>query len=167
VPTSTGFWSTWESNPKHRASPRHAGHRCGKVKVRRRRGRVRRLSQTGSGQPITAGLPRRSAHCLVNLQQWVMGRDDCTGVGLCPSAARCVVCDYGAQILGDSDCHLRENPFYQDGLGCDTWPRAVGSPIRLAGLKFSVLNGQMRRFNPPFWALGPREPTARRHHVRL
>ena len=44
----------------------------------------------------------------MNLQQWAMGRDDCAGVGLCPSAARHVVCDDGAQILGGSDCHLRE-----------------------------------------------------------
>ena len=50
---------------------------------------------------------RRSAHYLVSLQQWAMGRDDCAGVGLCPSAAWRVVCNDGAQVLGDSDGHLR------------------------------------------------------------
>ena len=47
---------------KHRASPPHAGRRCRKVKVRRNRGRVRRLSRTGSchqgdkaGQPGVEG----------------------------------------------------------------------------------------------------------------
>jgi hypothetical protein len=39
-----------------------------------------------------------------------MGRDDCAGVGLYSSAARHMVCDDGAQILGDSDCYFRENP---------------------------------------------------------
>jgi len=51
VPTFTRYWSTSASNPKHCASPRHAVRRCGKVKVRRRRGRVWRLSQTGICQP--------------------------------------------------------------------------------------------------------------------
>lgn len=32
------------------------------------------------------------------------GRDGHAGVGLCSLAARRVVCDDGAQILGDSDC---------------------------------------------------------------
>jgi hypothetical protein len=40
-----------------------------------------------------------------------------------------VVCDDGAQILGDSDCHFSGNPFYQDGLRSDTWPHAVEFPI--------------------------------------
>ncbi|OLP06225.1 hypothetical protein BLL52_2456 [Rhodoferax antarcticus ANT.BR] len=40
----------------------------------------------------------------------------------------------GAQILGDSDCHFRKTPVFQDGLGCDTWPHAVGCPIRHTGV---------------------------------
>ena len=68
----------------------------------------------------------------MNLQQWAMGRNACAGVALCSSAARCVVCDDGAQILGDSGCHLRGNPFFQDGLRCDTWTHAVETPIRYA-----------------------------------
>ena len=46
-----------------------------------------------------------------------MGCDDCAGVELCPPDAWRVVCDDGAQIPGDSNCHLRENPFFQDVLG--------------------------------------------------
>jgi hypothetical protein len=88
----------------------------------------------GSGKPITARLPRRSAHHLVSLQQWAMGRDDCAGVGLCPSAAWRVVWDEETQILGDSDLHLRGSPFFQDSLGCNTeaqaaCAQAVGNPI--------------------------------------
>ena len=40
-----------------------------------------------------------------------MGRDDCTEIALCPSAAWRVVCDDGVQILGDSDCHLGQVRF--------------------------------------------------------
>ena len=58
------------------------------------------------------------------------GRDDCAGVGLCSEAARSVVCDDGAQIFRDSACHLRGNPFSQDGLRCDTWAHAVEFTIR-------------------------------------
>jgi len=39
----------------------------------------------------------------------------------------------GRRFLGIqtvSDCHLRGNPFSQDGLGCDTWPHALELPIR-------------------------------------
>jgi len=60
-----------------------------------------------------------------------MGGDDCAGVGLRPSAARGAVCNDGAQIPGNSDCHLRGNPFSQSGLRCDTWPRVVDTPICL------------------------------------
>ena len=40
------------------------------------------------------------------------------------------LCDALVQILGNSDCHLRGNPFSQDGLRCDIWPHAVEFPIR-------------------------------------
>ncbi len=53
-----------------------------------------------------------------------------TKVGLCQSAARCVVWDDVAQTLGNSDCHLSGNPFSQGGLRCDTWAHAVETPIR-------------------------------------
>ncbi len=54
-----------------------------------------------------------------------------------------MVWDAGAQILGDSDCHHRENPFYQDGLGCDTWPHVVETPIRQAGKTLVFLTNNM------------------------
>ena len=65
------------------------------------------------------------------------GSHDCAGVGLCSSAAWCVVWDDGAQILGDSDCQLGENPFFQDRLECDTWAHAVELPIRLPILQLT------------------------------
>ena len=49
---------------------------------------------------------------------------------LCPSAAQSLVCDDRAQILADSDCHIRENPHFPNGLGCDTWFHEVETPIR-------------------------------------
>ena len=51
------------------------------------------------------------------LGEFAMCRDDCAGVGLCSSAARRMVCDDGAKILGDSDCHLRENPLFRTDCG--------------------------------------------------
>ncbi|OLP05084.1 hypothetical protein BLL52_3904 [Rhodoferax antarcticus ANT.BR] len=51
-----------------------------------------------------------------------MGRDDCAGVGLCSSAAWRVVCDEGAQIPGNSDFHLRENPFFRTVWGATLCP---------------------------------------------
>lgn len=62
----------------------------------------------GSGQPLTARVPRRSGRYLMNLQ-W--GRNASAGVVLCSSAARCAVWNNGAQIFGDSNGHLWENPF--------------------------------------------------------
>jgi len=67
------------------------------------------------------------------------------GGGLCSSEARYVVWDDGEQRLGDSDCHRRGNPFYQDGLGCDTWAHAVGNPIRkLAKKEYEESIGEMK-----------------------
>jgi hypothetical protein len=47
-----------------------------------------------------------------------------------------VVGDAVAQILGNSNCHLRGNPFLQDGLRFHTWADAVKFPIRLSGVFF-------------------------------
>jgi hypothetical protein len=49
-----------------------------------------------------------------------------------------VVFDDGAKILGDSDGQFRRNPFYQDGLRCDTWTHAVGNPIRASDSAYGV-----------------------------
>jgi hypothetical protein len=70
--------------------PRTHRHRCGKVKVRRRRGRVLRLSRTGIWQtnhrPITPTISAR----LGEFAAMGMGRDGCAGVGLCLRAASAV-----------------------------------------------------------------------------
>jgi ABC-type polysaccharide/polyol phosphate export permease len=47
-----------------------------------------------------------------------------------------VVGDAVAKILGNSKCHLRRNPFFQDGLRFHTWANAVEFPIRLSGVFF-------------------------------
>jgi len=73
-----------------------------------------------------------------------MRRDDCAGEGLCSSAAWRVVCNDGAQILGDSDCRFRGNPIFKDGLGCDTWPQAVETTIRV--LPLTVIAEHVGRF---------------------
>ena len=81
----------------------------------------------------------------MKLLNWRMVANGTVGGGLCSSAARYVVCDDGAQSLGDSDCHRRGNPFSQDGLGCDTWAHAVGNPIRYnskTGDKVTVAKAQ-------------------------
>ena len=80
------------------------------------------------------------------------GRDNCAGVGLYPWVARCVDSDDGTQILSDSYRQFEENPFYQGGLGCDTWPYAVGSPIRKV---FLMLNNLRVHHSKPVkaWAL--------------
>ena len=49
----------------------------------------------GHDRPITARLPCLSAHYAVNLQQWAICRNASAGIGLCPSAARSVVCNDG------------------------------------------------------------------------
>jgi hypothetical protein len=65
------------------------------------------------------------------------------GAELCRWAVRRVVWDAVAQILGKTDCHLRGNPFSQDGLRCDTWAHAVEMPIRrtLRELQGPSING--------------------------
>ena len=77
--------------------------------VRRRRARVWRLSRIAIWQTN-----HRQTTPTINalLGEFAMGRDDCAGVGLCSEVARCVVCDALVQILGNSDCHLRENPVF-------------------------------------------------------
>lgn len=127
TPTFRRFWITSGWSSKLCALPRHAGRRCGMSVVRRRRARVWMLSRTGIWQtnhyPTTPTISSLRG-------EFAIGRNDCAGVGLCSSAARSVVCDDGAQILGDSDCQFRGNPFFKDGLGCNTWAHAVGFPIR-------------------------------------
>jgi hypothetical protein len=43
------------------------------------------------------------------------------------------VCTNTRQIPGYSDCHPKGTCDFSDGLRCDTWFHAVGSPIRLSG----------------------------------
>ena len=81
------------------------------------------------------------------LGEFAMGRDDCAGVGLCSSAARRGVYADGVQILGNSDFHLRENPFFQDGLRRDIWPRAAETTIR--GLSERASSERRRRRRRP------------------
>ena len=75
-----------------------------------------------------------------------MGRDDCAGVKLCPSAAWHVVCNDAAQILGDSDGQVRENPFFRTVWG------AILGPMRL---NFLSVYGESRfKFVEPVLACG-------------